>query len=150
MTEFDQAQERHMRRCIELAVVAKRQGNIPVGSVVVLDGEIVGEGIEQLPVGDSLTGHAEVLACQQTAEKIGSRSLHGATLYSTAEPCFMCSYVIRQAQIAEVIYALSTPLIGGATSSCPILTDASLSDWKPSVRISEGLLADEVLKLRQK
>jgi tRNA(adenine34) deaminase len=87
--------KRYLRRCIELAHLAKQQGNTPVGSVIVLDWQLIGEGIEQLPAGQLLTGHAEVLACQRAVDKIGSRFLRGATLYSTAEPCFMCSYVIR-------------------------------------------------------
>ena len=56
--------EHFMRRCLALATVARDQGNTPVGSVVALDGAIIGEGIETLPTGSSLTGHAETLACQ--------------------------------------------------------------------------------------
>jgi tRNA(adenine34) deaminase len=140
--------ESHMRRCIELARLAKQQGNTPVGSVVVLDGQIIGEGIEQLPAGLVLTGHAEVLACQQAAERRGSRILRGAILFSTAEPCFMCSYVIRQAEIAEVVFAVPTALIGGATSDYPILTTSSLAIWKPPVLVSGGLLAGECRQIR--
>ena len=56
--------ELFMRRCLELATVARDQGNTPVGSVVVLDGVIIGEAAETLPKGSSITGHAEILACQ--------------------------------------------------------------------------------------
>jgi len=71
-----------------------------------LGGKIVGEGVEQLPAGNILTGHAEVLACQQAIETLTVRSLEKAILYTTAEPCFMCSYVIRQCRIAQVVTAL--------------------------------------------
>jgi tRNA(adenine34) deaminase len=145
----DRNHERHMRRCIELARLAKEQGNTPVGSLVVLDGQVIGEGIEQLPGGHLLTGHAEVLACQQAAERVGSRSLRGARLYSTAEPCIMCSYVIRQAEIAEVVFAVDTPLIGGATSEFPILTSVALNGWRPAVLITGGVLAEELVRLRR-
>ena len=148
MNRLDSDHERHMRRCIELARLAKQQGNTPVGSVVVLDGRIIGEGIEQLPAGLLLTGHAEVLACQEAVKKTGRRFLRGATLYSTAEPCLMCSYVIRQAEIAEVVYAVATPLIGGATSEHPVLTASSLTGWKPAVLVRGGLLADECRQIR--
>ena len=70
--------ERFMRRCLELATVARQQGNTSVGSVVVLDGEIIGEGIEALPVGTSITGHAETLACQAALDATGRRDLAGA------------------------------------------------------------------------
>ena len=135
MNRPESEHERHMRRCIELARLAKQQGDTPVGSVVVLDGRIIGEGIEQLPADLLLTGHAEVLACQQAVEKTGRRFLGGATLYSAAEPCFMCSYVIRQAEIAEVVHAAVTPLIGGATSEHSVLTTSSLTGWRPAVLV---------------
>ncbi len=149
MSEDTQGHERFVRCCIELAREAKQQGNTPVGSVVVLDGEITGEGMEQLPTSLLLTGHAEALACQHAVEKTGSRFLRGATLYSTAEPCFMCSYIIRQAEFSKVIYAIETPLIGGATSAFPVLTTIELNAWKPFVLAIGGVLAEEVLQLRR-
>ena len=140
--------EQYMRRCIELARIAQSRKNTPVGSVVVIDGEIVGEGIEDLPSGTSITGHAEVIACQSAVDRTGSRVLHGATLYTTAEPCFMCSYVIRQCDIALVVYGVTTPNIGGITSSHSILTDAKLSGWNPAPRVLRGILESECQQLR--
>jgi len=140
--------ERFMHRCIELAGVARSRGNAPVGSVVVIDGQIVGEGIEDLPAGNSITGHAEILACQSALDRIGIPLLQGATLYTTAEPCFMCSYVIRQCGISLVVYGLATPTIGGVTSSHPILTDPSLSDWSPAPRTLGGVLRSECERLK--
>ena len=104
MKERSGTHEEFMRRCIQLARQAREQGNTAVGSVVVFGGKIVGEGAEQLPAGNDLTGHAELLACQRAVETLKVRSLEKATLYSTAEPCFMCSYVIRQCRIARVVY----------------------------------------------
>ncbi len=140
--------ERFMRRCLELARIAQSQNNTPVGSVVVLDGDIVGEGIEDLPAGNSVVGHAEVLACQKAVDHTGSKLLAGATLYTTAEPCFMCSYIIRQCEISLVVYGLDTPSVGGATSSHPILTDTSVSNWKSAPRILGGVLSRECQQLR--
>src|SRR3954454_13439355 len=98
--------EHFMRRCLELATVARSRGNTPVGSIVVLDGEIVGEASETLPMGTSVTGHAEVLACQEALDRTGRRDLAGAVLYTTAEPCSMCSYVVRQLGINLVVYGV--------------------------------------------
>ena len=140
--------ERFMRRSIELAKIAQSRDNAPVGSVVVLDGEVVGEGIENLPAGSSVTGHAEILACQMAVDKTGKRLLDGARLYTTAEPCFMCSYVIRQCGIALVVYGLETPIVGGITSSLPVLTDVSLSGWKPPPRVLGGILRDACRQLK--
>ena len=140
--------ERYMRRCIELAKVAQSRGNAPVGSVVVFDGEVIGEGSEDLPAGTSITGHAEVIACQSSVDRAGCRRLRGATLYTTAEPCFMCSYVIRQCGVALVVYGVETPVVGGITSSHAILT-ASLADWRPAPRVLGGILESDCQQLRR-
>lgn len=140
--------ERYMRRCIELALQAQSRGNTPVGSLVVANGDIVGEGIEELSGGNNLTGHAEVIACQSAVDHLGSVRLEGATLYTTAEPCFMCAYVIRQCGITLVVYGVETAMIGGITSHHPILTDTLLSEWKPAPRILAGVLQDECQRLR--
>jgi tRNA(adenine34) deaminase len=140
--------EHYMRRCIELARIAQSRNNSPVGSVVVIDGEIMGEGIEDLPAGKSITGHAEAIACQDAVDRTGNRLLHRATLYTTAEPCFMCSYIIRQCGVTMVVYGLDTPNVGGVTSPMPILSDPSLSDWMPPPRIVQGVLRDECQKLK--
>ena len=140
--------EQFMRRCIELAHIARQNSNTPVGSVLVLDGTIIGEGIETLPSSNDLTGHAEVLACQDAVNKTGSKRLDGTTLYTTAEPCFMCSYIIRQSGIALLVYGMETPLIGGVTSSMPILTDVGLSSWGKPPTVIDGFLLDECRALR--
>ena len=147
MKESSGTHEEFMRRCIQLARQAKSQGNTAVGSVVIFGGRIVGEGVEQLPAGNILTGHAEVLACQQAIETLKVRSLEKAILYSTAEPCFMCSYVIRQCRIAMVVYGTETAMIGGTTSLFPILTAFGLDSWRPAPQVFGGVLADECRRL---
>ena len=147
MKERAGTHEEFMRRCIQLALHAKSQGNTAVGSVVVIGGKIVGEGGEQLPAGNILTGHAEVLACQQAVETLNVRHLEEAILYSTAEPCFMCSYVIRQCRIARVVYGTATAVIGGITSPFPILTALGLNAWKPAPQVIGGILAEECRRL---
>jgi tRNA(adenine34) deaminase len=144
--DFDH--EQFMRRCLELATVARDRGNTPVGSVVVLDGVIIGEGIETLPVGSSITGHAETLACQAALDAIGRRDLAGAILYTTAEPCFMCAYAIRQLRIDFVVYGIDTPIIGAVTSTHPILTDPALDSWRPAPTVIGGVLREECERLK--
>ena len=147
MKESSGTHEEFMRRCIQLARQAKSQGNTAVGSVVVFGGRIVGEDVEQLTAGNILTGHAEVLACQQAIETLKVRSLEKVILYSTAEPCFMCSYVIRHCRIAMVVYGTETAMIGGTTSLFPILTAFGLNAWKPAPQVFGGVLADECPRL---
>ncbi len=140
-SQFEQIHVPYMRRCIELAKMAFDNGNTPVGSIIVLANEIIAEGMETLPSGMDVTGHAELIAVQNATNRLNSKSLMDSTLYSTAEPCFMCSYAIRNAKIARVVYCLDTPLIGGVTSAHPILTDKSLDGWRPAPEIISGILA---------
>jgi tRNA(adenine34) deaminase len=142
--------EAFMRRCLGLAMTARSEGNTPLGSVVVLDGRVIGEASEALPAGRSVTGHAEVLACQAALERAGRGDLAGAALYTTAEPCFMCSYVIRQLRVALVVYGVETPLMGGVTSGHPILTDPALDRWRPAPAVVGGVLRDDCERLRAK
>ncbi len=140
--------EDFMRRCLELAAVAGARGDAPVGGVVVIDGAIVGEASETLPTGDSVTGHAETLACQAALDQTGRKDLAGATLYTTAEPCFMCSFVIRQLRVARVVFGDETPLIGGASSTHPILTDPALDPWRPAPVVVAGVLRAECARIK--
>jgi tRNA(adenine34) deaminase len=140
--------ERFMRRCLELATTARDLGNTPVGSVVVREGRIIGEACETLPTGGSVTGHAEVLACQAALDSTGRSDVDGAVLYTTAEPCFMCSYVIRQLRVSQVVYGVETPLIGGISSPHPILTDLALNTWRPAPIVLGGILRDECERLK--
>ena len=139
-----------IQRCIELAKIAFDNGNTPVGSIVVLGDTIIAEGIETLPTSSDVTGHAELIAVQKAVYESKNGSLHGTTLYSTAEPCFMCSYVIRNAEISRVVFCLDTPLIGGVTSDYPILTDSRLNNWKPSPQIERGILAQRFTTTKEK
>ena len=140
--------EHFMRRCLELAAEARNEGNTPVGSVVVLDGAIIGQGIETLPTGPSITGHAETLACQAAIDATGRKDLAGAVLYTTAEPCFMCGYAIRQLRVGLVVYGMDTPVIGAATSIHPILTDPALDGWRPAPTVIGGVLREECRRLK--
>ena len=123
-----------MRRCLELAAEAGDRGDTPVGALIVLDGRVVGEASDGLPTGRLVTGHCRDPAVQACGGWLGGPDLLGRTLYTTAEPCFMCSYIIRQARISCVVYGRSTPLIGGVTSSHPILVSADLDSWLPPRR----------------
>ena len=142
--------EPFMRRCLELAALARGKGNTAVGSLIVLDGQVIAEARETLPSATRVTGHAEVLACQGAIDRTGFRDLAGAVLYTTAEPCFMCSYVIRQLRVGLVVYGVETPLIGGITSSHPILTDPALDAWRPAPLVVGGILREECERLKAK
>lgn len=96
--------ERYMARALELAREAAEQGEVPVGCVIVLRGEIIGEGRNRREEKQSTASHAEMEAIAQANEAVGSWRLAGAELYVTLEPCPMCAGAIVNARIPAVYY----------------------------------------------
>lgn len=120
--------EQYLFCCDQLAAIAHSQGESPVGSIVVLEGKVVGEGIEAGKGKQDVTCHAEVEAIRQAVKTVG-KDLSGATLYTTHEPCILCSYVIRHHRISRVVIRQKVAHIGGATSVFPVLTTRSVALW---------------------
>lgn len=132
-----------MRQAIRLARVALERGDAPVGSVVVREGHIIGEGAESVQSKNDLAAHAEAIAVRDACHRLSSLDLTGCTLYTTAEPCFMCSYVIRGARLARVVFGRSVPHIGGISSKHPILLDPDIPTWSQPPVVTTGVLDDE-------
>jgi tRNA(adenine34) deaminase len=120
-----------MRHCEELARRAAAAGNTPVGAVVVMDGEAVGEAAEDAPRGQRPFAHAELLAIEAALRKVGDRLLDHATLYSTAEPCILCGFAIRETRIARVVAGRPVGHIGSIRSRFPVLGADWVSRWGP-------------------
>ena len=97
--------ETYMRRAFELAQEAANTGDVPVGCVIVREGEIIGEGRNRREETGDATAHAEMEAIRMACEKTGSWRLHGCTLYVTLEPCPMCAGGIINSRIERVHYA---------------------------------------------
>lgn len=105
-----------MKRALSQAVAAERRGEVPVGAVVVRDGQIVGRAGNS-PIGDrDPSSHAEIKALRRAGKKIGAYRLNGAELYVTLEPCLMCYSAMVQARIARLIYGAADPK-GGVFST---------------------------------
>lgn len=132
-----------MRQAIRLARIALERGDTPVGSVVVCDGRIVGEGIEAVQSEKDLTAHAELKAVREACRILDSLDLAGCTLYTTVEPCFMCSFVIRSAHLSRVVTGKAVPHIGGISSNHPILVDPGIPNWPPPPLVLTGVLEEE-------
>lgn len=139
----------HMRRCLALAAQARARGDAPVGSLVARGEQVLGEGVEGVRALNDPAAHAELEAVRATCRVLGTRDLSGTALYTTAEPCFMCSYVIRQARIALVVMGVPIPFVGGVTSAHPILTDAALGHWSAPPRVLWGVLGRQCEALRR-
>jgi len=109
--------EGFMRLALQEARAALHLGEVPVGAVVVLAGEVVARGFNQPIRGLDPTAHAEVVALRQAARAIGNYRLLGASLYVTIEPCLMCVGALVQARVAEVVYGAPEPKAGALRST---------------------------------
>ncbi len=128
-----------MRRALALARQAEQAGEVPVGAVVVRDGELIGEGWNR-PIGThDPTAHAEIVALRKAAELISNYRLTGATLYVTLEPCPMCAGAIVHARLARVVFGAPDPLAGAAGSVFDLLKAPTLNH---RVQVDSGVLVD--------
>ena len=144
MPKMEQADyEGYMRKYLTLAQIAKARGDSLVGSILVQNGKIVGEGIEGGKTYQDITFHAEIEAIRNARTALGITDLSDCILVTTHEPCIMCSYVIRHHKIKLIIVGLSTGEIGGYSSALPVLLDRSISKWGEMPRIIEGILEEE-------
>ncbi len=134
MTDAD-ADRRWMERCRELALEAKATGNTGVGSLVAVAGRVIAEAGEECPAGPDTFAHAEILAVRSAIVDFGRPLPSEATLYSTAEPCFLCSFAIREAGLRRVVIGTPTPDIGGATSRYPLLVVDDVGRWGPAPEV---------------
>lgn len=114
-------------RCLELAMMAMLEGESPVGSVVVRNGRIIGEGYEKSRQLKDVTRHAEVVAILDALQN--NESCEGATLYSNVEPCILCSYVVRHHKIATVVFSKYCGELGGTNPKFNLLTTNSITKW---------------------
>jgi tRNA(adenine34) deaminase len=101
--------ERHMRRALELAQRAQEEGEVPIGALVVLNDEVIGEGWNRPIAANDPTAHAEIQAMRAAALFQKNYRLTGATLYVTLEPCDMCVGAMFHARIARAVYGAKDP-----------------------------------------
>jgi tRNA(adenine34) deaminase len=125
---------------LELAREAATLGEVPVGAVVVRDGEIVGRGCNQ-PIGrHDPTAHAEVMALRDAATRLGNYRIPGCTLYVTLEPCAMCIGAIFHARIGRVVFGARDPKTGAAGSVIDLFGEERLNHH---AEIEGGVRAEE-------
>lgn len=138
------AQARQMMdAALDLARLAADAGEVPVGAVVVKDGQIIGRGGNRPIAGHDPTAHAEIVALREAAAALGTDRLTGCDLWVTLEPCAMCAGAIAHSRIARLYYGASDPK-GGAVEHGPRLFEQQTVHHKPEVYggISETECAD--------
>ena len=129
-----------MRRALELAQRARDEGEVPVGAIVVLEGNVVGEGWNRPISGSDATSHAEIEAIRAACRELRNYRLTGATLYVTLEPCAMCIGAMFHARIANVVFGASDPKTGAAGSVINLFAEQKLNHH---ARVEGGVLAQE-------
>ncbi len=136
--------ERWMREAILLARTAGEQGEVPVGAVLVCDGEVTGRGFNS-PIGRAdPTAHAEMIAIREGSAASGNYRLSNSTLYVTLEPCVMCAGAMVNARLGRLIFGARDLRFGGVRSKFR-LADSELLNHR--VEIVEGVLGGECLAL---
>lgn len=132
--------ENWMRRALALADRAENEGEVPIGAVLVREGELLGEGWNQVISSADPTAHAEIVALRDAAAVAGNYRLPGSTLYVTLEPCTMCAGALVHARVAHLVFAAREPRSGVICSTCSLLEEPWYNhkvDWL------EGVLAEE-------
>lgn len=129
-----------MREALALAAEAERRDEVPVGAVVVRDGQIIGRGCNQPVSSHDPTAHAEIVAMRDAATRIGNYRLTGCELYVTLEPCVMCAGAIMHARVARLVYGAADPKTGACGSVVDLFADPKLNHH---AAVARGILADE-------
>jgi tRNA(adenine34) deaminase len=144
---LESTDEHFMREALRLARAGEGAGEVPVGAVVVIGGEIAGSAWNAPIAQHDPTAHAEILALRQAARRIGNYRLEDATLYCTLEPCVMCAGALVTARVRRLLFGARDLRFGGVRSKFQ-LADSDLLNH--SVEVVEGVLAVECVELMQK
>jgi tRNA(adenine34) deaminase len=131
---------RFMRAAIAEAEAAERDGEVPVGAVIVRGGEIIASGNNRVLRDSDPTAHAEIVAMRAAGAALANYRLEGCTLYSTLEPCAMCAGAILHARIERLLYAATDPKAGACGSVLSVMNHPQLNH---KLEVVSGLLAEE-------
>lgn len=134
-----------MRQAIALAQRAEIEGEVPVGAVLVLDGQVIGEGWNRPITTSDPTAHAEIMALRDAGSRVANYRLPNTTLYVTLEPCPMCAGAIVHSRVDRVVYGTTDPKGGAAGSVFNLLP--SDDRFNHYVKAEGGVLAEECANL---
>ncbi len=141
------ADELFMREALQLAQAAELAGEVPVGAVLVKDGQVIGRG-RNSPIGNcDPSAHAEILALREAAAALGNYRLNNTCLYVTLEPCAMCAGSLVHARVARLVYAAADPRAGAAGSVFDLVQNPQLNH---RMQVTAGVLAEPSRAMLQK
>ena len=136
--------EQFMRLALKVAERALQHGDVPIGAVVVRDGDVIGSACNERELSADPTAHAEILALRAAATAVGSWRLDDSTLYVTLEPCPMCAGAIVLGRVPRLVYGPQDPRAGAALSLYNIVQDDRLNH---QVELTTGVLEEECADL---
>lgn len=138
--------EQYMRIAFDQAKIAEANGDVPIGAVIVHNGQIIAKAYNQREQLQDPTAHAEIIALTQAAAALENWHLNGCTIYVTLEPCCMCAGALVLARIDRLVYGCDDPKTGAVKSLYNIVTDERLNH---RIEVTSGVLADECSALLQ-
>jgi len=140
MAVIQTVQEKYMKEALKQAKKAYKLGEVPIGCVIVHEGEIIGRGYNRRNTDKNTLAHAEITAINRASKKIGDWRLEECTLYVTLEPCQMCAGAIVQARIPQVVMGCMNPKAGCAGSVLNIL---DMPEFNHQVAVIRGVLEQD-------
>lgn len=135
-----------MELALEQARLAAGAGEVPVGALVIKDGEIAGRGHNRNLLDHDPTAHAEIIALRQAAQRLGNHRLVGCTVYATIEPCSMCAGALVHARVSRLVYGANDPKAGAAGSVLQVLNHPNLNH---KMEVTAGVLAEQCSEILQ-
>ncbi len=129
-----------MKEALKEARKAYEKGEVPIGAIVVKDGQIIGRGYNETEIKKDVTAHGEMTAIKNAEETLGSRRLNGCSMYVTSEPCTMCAGAMVLARIDRLVTGADSPKSGACYSLKNLLSDERLNH---QVQIIKGVLEEE-------
>ena len=133
-----------MREALAQARNAAEAGEVPIGAVVVSNGEIIARGQNSVIRSTDPTAHAEIVALRQAAQMLGNYRLNGCTLYVTLEPCAMCAGAMIHARLDRLVFATTDPKAGACGSVLSVINHAQLNH---QMQVEQGTLAEQSAEL---
>lgn len=133
-----------MDEALAQARLALAAGEVPVGALVALEGQVIGRGFNQVIARSDPSAHAEMLALREAAERLGNYRLPGACVYATVEPCTMCAGALVHARVAALVFGAREPRAGAVVSTGQVLDNPGLNH---RVKVLEGVREEECAAL---
>ncbi len=138
---WSETDRRFMQAAIDEARIALEAGEVPVGAVLVYEGQIAGRGRNRSIADNDPSAHAEVIALREAAAAVGNHRLNGSTLYVTLEPCPMCAGAISQARVQRVVFGAYDDKAGAYGSAVDMTESPALNHRS---EVNGGVMAEEI------